>query len=93
MISDGHMISGDSHMTDLSDVGRSDREEVDFTGEALRCLDSGNVWINEDRLNPLLPQGLYRLGNGTTIIDLSLTSDLKPYLGSRVVKFSGLSNG
>lgn len=54
--------------SNLSDVVRSDGQEVDFISEAFRRLHCGDVGVYQNRLDVLLLQSLYGLEEQKTSI-------------------------
>ena len=58
----------------LDEFGR-DRQEIDLVGDAFRRLDGRDVGIDENGLDPLLPEGLERLR--AAVVEFAGLADLE----------------
>jgi hypothetical protein len=66
-----HLVLGDDPLDELRRHG----DQMDPIGQPGAGLDGGDIGIDEDRLNPLFPEGLDRLRAG--IVELARLADLK----------------
>ena len=62
-------------LDNLLDKLRRDRQEIDLVGYALRRLDGGDVGVDEDGTDPLLPKGLERLR--AAVVEFTGLADLE----------------